>query len=237
MTHWYRALGAVLALTLAGCAGNPGVPYDRGASKDVKVIGLVTPYFPKTAGVVRASSAGQSFGLVGALVEAGLQSARESRFATTLASQSIDAQALFVNGIRESLVAEGYSVVDVPAARDSADYLEKYPEAAERPVDAYLDLFVGSYGYVAAGMGGSTPYRPFVTSGARLVQRKGGLVLMRDVVAYNPINAGDKLVSIAPDPQYVFADSDALNEDPAKAAQGIRQSLQATTQSIATLLK
>ena len=59
----------MLAVTLGGCTV-PKIPFDRSAAGHVRTIGIVTPGFPSGPSVELASSVGQSFGLIGALVGA-----------------------------------------------------------------------------------------------------------------------------------------------------------------------
>jgi hypothetical protein len=80
----------------------------------VKSIGVVSPHFPSGASVVRASSVGQSFGLVGGLVELGLQAGREAQFKTVLEQQKFSAESHFVASLTDALRARGYEVTIVP---------------------------------------------------------------------------------------------------------------------------
>src|SRR5262245_65234940 len=75
---------AASAMLLAGCAGKPGIPYDRTAAQ-VKTIGIITPRAPDRPTVALATSVGQSFGLIGAMIDAGMQSDRESRLTAAIA--------------------------------------------------------------------------------------------------------------------------------------------------------
>jgi hypothetical protein len=234
---------AAATLFLAACSTVPEVPYDRTASA-VHKIGLVTPSFPTDARVVLASDVGQSFGLVGALVDASLQSKRESTFKTLMATQSFVAQDRFVGALEDALRKDGYEVVRIPAPRDKTDFLKEYPAPSE-PVDAYLDVVVGDYGYVAAGIGKSTPYRPTLGLGCKLVRASDSAVLMEDLVKLNPVELPDPLglrkapkqVTLSADPAYEFPTFDDLSANGKKAADGLDGAFAEATQSVATLLK
>jgi hypothetical protein len=82
---WRRLAWLAGLVALAGCAGAPAVPYDRATAGDIKTIGVLTPSFPDHPYVILASSVGQHLGLIGALVDAGMRSSRESSFGTLLA--------------------------------------------------------------------------------------------------------------------------------------------------------
>jgi hypothetical protein len=127
----------------------------------------------------------------------------------------------------------------VPVTRDKSDFLARYPSNAEPKVDAYLDLVAAGYGYVAAGVRSSTPYRPTLAVRARLVSARDSSVLMQDVVVYNPVGpaAPSKAVTIAPDPAFQFVNFDALIADPDRAVLGLRAAIEQSAHGIGTLLQ
>jgi len=232
------AISLAALLLLAGCAGQPEIPFDRGGTTSVNTIGLLTPGFPKGAGVVRASGVGQSFGLTGALVEAALQKNREDHFKEAITPQKFAAQQAFLKGVRSQLEQRGYTVVDIAQDRTDNALLTAYPTTASNPpVDAYLDLAVVSYGYIAAGITDKTPYRPTLNMRARLVGAKSNMVLMQDTIVYNLIGPLKNAITISPDEAYSFVDYDALRADPVNAVKGMQVSIDAATQTLGTLLK
>lgn len=230
-------LCAVLAV--ASCA-TPEIPYDR-AAENVKTIGIIEPGLPDGPTVVLASTVGQSFGLVGALVDAGLQAARDSKFQGALDDASYSERERFVASVKIALEMRGYVVVPVSATRAKATaFMTKYPPKADANVDGYLDLVVGNYGYVSAGIGDSTPYRPSMSVRVKLVRADDAKVLMEDAVVYNPVGpaiAGARAVTISPNPVYSFKDFDTLMGDRADAVKGLQDSVDQTAQTISTLLK
>jgi len=234
----FRSLTIVLfaAIGLGACAA-PEIPFDRSTAPDVKTIGMITPIFPKQPTVWLASSVGQSFGLIGALVDAGLQGEREKKFQTVLVGHNYVAQDAFTDGLVASLQAQGYVVVQVPLARDKNDFAKKYPPADETKVDAYLDTVTLAYGYIAAGISSSNPYRPSVVTKVKLVRARDSSVLMQDLVFYNPVNNPKKIVTIAPDPAYQFPDFDSLMANQDQAVEGLRVAIKQTTQTISALMK
>jgi hypothetical protein len=232
-----RGLGSVAALlavlfVLSACA-TPEIPYDRTEAAQIKTIGIVTPRFPDGASVVLASSIGQSFGLIGALVDAGMEANRESEFKTAVAGQNFAAADAFLRALSDGLRAQGYSVTIIPATRESADFLDHYPPAH---VDAYLDVVVQGYGYIAAGISKSLPYRPIVAARARLVKAQDNSALMEDTVVYNPYGSPPKAVTIAPVPQEQFADFDALIADPNDAVAWLHNAIDKSALAIDQLL-
>jgi hypothetical protein len=78
-------LAAVCAVV--GACAPQEIPFDRSTAAEVKTIGLLTPKLPDRPVVVLATTVGQSLGLVGALVDAGMRKSREDTF-----KDMIDAQ-------------------------------------------------------------------------------------------------------------------------------------------------
>lgn len=236
-----RYLGRLLLLAgligLAGCAGTPAVPYDRGTAGNVKTIGLLTPSYPDRAYVILASSVGQSFGLIGALVDAGMRSNREASFSSLLATQRYSLPDAFEARLVSALQAQGYTVERIAVTRDKPKFLTDYHIAAAVPVDAYLDCFSGGYGYIASGITNSSPYRPVFAVACKLVRASDDAILMRDSVIYNPLNPrGGGYVSVSPDPSYQFVDFDTLMADPPRTVAGLDDAAAKTAQAVGTLL-
>ncbi len=232
-------LAAVLPLlvVLAGCASVPQIPYDRMTAGEIKTIGVVTPKFPNRATVILATTVGQSFGLVGALVDAAIQDGRDSSFDKMVKAQSFVAQEAFMQRLTETLQGHGYTVSNISAMRARDGFMDKYPM---EPADAYLDLVVPTYGYIAAGIGGSTPYRPRFAVQVRLVRARDSSVLMQDTIlynAYNPGGAETKAVSLSPDPAYEYQTFDALEDSPEMAVKGLQDAVHQSADAVGNLLR
>lgn len=240
MTLFLRWVAAcALFVALAACATKPAIPYDRSSSNPVKKIGIVTPEFPEGPHALLASSVGMSFGLIGALIDAGMEANRDSSLDHVLAAQNFAAYQRFVDGLTASLKAQGYEVEMISVTRPKkGEFLKTYPTGEK--VDAYLDIVAFNYGYVAAGVAGSTPYRPFLYTQCQLVRASDNSVLMQDQVDYNPINVGSQSkdnVTIGPDPAYSFEKFSDLEGDPAKATKGVEVAFAQTTDAIGKLLR
>lgn len=131
---------------------------------NIKTIGVLTPRFPDGPYVILASSVGQSFGLIGGLVDASMRSNREAAFSSLLATQRFSVADAFQQSLVAALQAQGYAVEFIPVVRDGASFLTDYRVAGNGKVDAYLDLVALGYGYVAAGIQDAAPYRPVFAS-------------------------------------------------------------------------
>lgn len=231
-----RAIGgaalAAVGLILAGCAA-PEIPYDKTVASQVKTIGLVTPHFPSGPDVILATTVGQSFGLVGALIDGAMKANRDSQFKALLDAQNFVEPDILTKEVADGLKAEGYNVVMLPAPRDTADFLPQYPPAA---VDAYLDVVVNNYGYLSAGVGSALPYRPFILLRARLVKAQDSSVLMQDAVLYNNFGNTKNIVTIPADPTLGFPDFSSLVADPPTAIKGMQTATDKTAETVDKLL-
>jgi hypothetical protein len=229
-----------LGLVLSGCATLPEIPYDRQTAGEIKTIGVLTPRFPDDAHVVLATTVGQSFGLIGALVDAGMQAERDNAFEAMLKPAHFSAHDEFMARLTHGLEAEGYTLSTVDVPRPKTDFLKPYPTG--HAVDAYLDVVVLGYGYIAAGIGDATPYRPYFSLKVRLVRASDSAVLMQDVVVYNPYNIqggaqGAHAVTVSPDPQYVFVDFKTFKANPDRAIKGMQDAVDKSADAAAALLR
>jgi hypothetical protein len=235
-------LGAEIAalLFLCACAAPPVVPYDRSAAQTNKKIGLLKPGWPSGPVSFLATDPGRSFGLIGALVDAGMQSGRDTDLIALLADQHVEADKLFVSDLTTALEKEGYTVVMIPADNRTT-YLKKYPAATANDVDSYLDIAVPTYGYMAAGISKDAPYRPWLAAAVKLIKASDGTTLMQDSVTYNSLNImGNTVgnsVTISPDPTYAFSAWSDATADKQKAAAGVSDAVDKSAAAIADLLK
>jgi hypothetical protein len=231
-----KAAVLAVAVLLSACAQQE-IPYDR--TSDIRTIGIVTPNLPKTPTARTATDVGQSLGLIGALVDAGIENQRSAKLDAIMKAQGFDPEATLEQDLTTVIQAKGYTARAVPVSRDAGDFVKSYPPPGDSGVDAYLDVTsVGiGYGYMAAGISSSDPYRPFLYLNCRLVRAKDNAVLMQDIVMYNVVGHGAKAVSIPPDPQFAFADTDALVANPKKTVDGMRAAFKQTADTIGTLVR
>lgn len=241
MSLFRRAAAAAGVLLLAACASTPEIPFERTAQ--IKTIGVLTPAVANGPSVVLATTVGRSFGLIGALVDISMQENRDTKFKTILADNHFAFNDSFKDSLTASLKAHGYEVVDVPVERKSPnDYLGNYPPS-DGHVDAYLDVVVLNYGYIASGISSDSPYRPFVQVRCRLLRASDSSVLMQDAIFYNEVTGsgvytGDsKMVTLAPDPKFSFVDFDSLTAHPKDATDDLAAAAGETTTALGTLLK
>lgn len=233
-------LSAALLFALAGCAGVPKKSYDRQAQAGIKTVTVLQPAIPADSRVWLAVDPGQSFGLVGALISAGVTSSRTSNYMAVVNAAQFDQRRYFLLSLVNQLKTAGYSPIflDVPRDREKGQFLETYPEA--KPAgDAILDTYALAVGYMAAGSGSTLPYRPTAYFGARLVSGKpGNEVLFSDEIAYNhggPMRYEGITLQAATGHEYMT--SDALVAAGNESIEGLKQALDAVAAEIVRQLR
>jgi hypothetical protein len=236
------SLIAILIVAVAGCAKKyESVPFAQPQAGAVQRIAIVTPSMPSGPTAWLATTVGQSFGLLGALIDAGMQASRNDSLEDLLAGQSFQAQESLIAELTSSLESKGYEVVTVPrpATTGKREFLKTYPTSTDQPVDAFLDVIVVGYGYGAAGITSGAPYRPIIYTQNRLVSASTNSILMKDDVLYNPIGLSrdNERVTISPASEYSFTDFDALESNPSKTTEGLTLAFTQTASTISALMK
>ena len=232
-----RVCIAVMAMTAAGCA-SPYVatPYDR-ASANVRTITVIDDAAEDDAVAYEVASMGSNFGLIGALVDAGIQAERKSAVNKALDSVNFDGEAVFEQRLASRLVSEGYEVTTrTGPARAKRDFIVAYP-TADGVVDAYLDVVVGHHGYLSAGA--FQPFRPSASAQVRLVSAADpSKILMDNRIVYNGMTAANAgAITLTPNPAYEFKNREELLADPARMAAGIEDALNQVADTAAQLLR
>ena len=229
-------LVAFTALAVSGCVSSPyvGTPYDR-ASAGVTSIGMAEDSVPEKAIALEAVSAGLQFGLVGALIDSGIQASRQDALNDALLTVQYDAETQLEIYLAERLRDMGYSVSMLPGEpRETREYIKTYP-LGDRPVDAYLDVVVREYGYHSAGA--SLPFRPYADATVRLVDAESGSILMENAIVYNGMNPSEGVITLSPNPEYAFTSREDLLGDPNRTAAGIQDALNRIADTTAQFLR
>src|SRR5262245_39447927 len=99
------AVAAFVAIMISACQSLPQVPFDKATAGDIKPIHIVQPAAPDRPRVVLASTVGQSFGLIGALIDAGMQESREDDFEKMTQSQNYAGKEAFLHYLENALTA------------------------------------------------------------------------------------------------------------------------------------
>jgi hypothetical protein len=230
-----RKFLAVLALLATSACATPyvAIPYEADQNP-VATITLIEDVGSANVMAYEFASAGGNFGLVGAIVDAGVQSSRRARVEEVLENAGFDAQAFFRTRLTEELEALGYAVeIAQIDGRNRADLMETYPDDGDE-VQAYLDTVLRSYGFVSAGAG--TPFRPHASVEAQLVNPDTDAVLKRNAVIYASVGQPQGQIVLSPNPRHVYNNREELLEDPDRLVDAVRAAISETAVTVARLL-
>ena len=229
----FRKIVAIaVAMCVTACA-SPYIatPYDR-PTADVTRIAVVDDALEPKAIAYEVASTGANFGLIGALIDVGIQESRRAAVNEALDSVQFDAEAVFERRVASTLAAQGYTVEALSGDRAKRDFLISYPTATS---DANLDIVVMNHGYMSAGAG--QPFRPTVYAKVRLMRASDNVMLMENMILYNPIAPTEGVITLAPNPEYAFRNREGLLEDPARLAAGLEDALVQVADTAARLLR
>jgi len=224
-------------LFVSACASHTEIPFDRASASDVKRIGIVQPSFPTNSSVILATSVGQSFGLIGAMIDSSMRSNRERNIDALLVKQNFASNAEFSRALKDALQSRGYEAVDIAPPRKGNDFVTVADYKGQPPVDAYLDIVVSNYGFLAAGITDSAPYRPIIYLQCRLLSAKDPTrVLMFDTILVNPLNTPKDAVTVSAPDGYAFVDFDTLMGDPARTTEALAKAIDRSADTVGTVL-
>ena len=207
-------------------------PYERDLTS-VETIGVIGDVLPEKPVVTQVASAGSSFGLIGALIDAGVDANREGRFKEMLQEQNFEPLSYFHNELTERIAEKGYAVEIIAHDRAAPGFLETYDGLAS-DADAYLDIATTTYGYLSSGAG--KPWRPSFSCEVQLVSKTDGTVLMKNAIVYNPLTPREGVIQLTPDTRYNFRNIKEIQENPEKAVAGLEDAMMKVADTIATLL-
>src|SRR5689334_20665355 len=161
-----RLIGLAAVAAVSGCVSPyVGTPYER-ASANIHTIAIEHDAVPEKLTAWEVASVGSNFWLIGALTDAAIQQSRETALMTALHTVDFDAEATFDDRLVEQLNQDGYAATVLDGAdRTRRVFLTTYTASG---ADAYLDIVITNYGYIASGAG--QPWRPTVEATVRLVR-------------------------------------------------------------------
>ena len=232
----FQARVALAATVLLGACAPTYVatPYAAGSQR-IERVAIADDSVPSGLSAVEVASMGSNFGLIGALVDAGVRDSREDALEAALATISFDAEDALERYMVEALARQGIqaSLLNGPQ-RERRVFLADYP-GAPAGVQAYFDLVLSHYGYVSAGHG--QPWRPTADAMVRLVSAADGRVLLENRIAYNTRRTPRGVITLSPNPEYEFHNREEMLSNPERLAAGIRDALHSVAATAATLIR
>lgn len=233
MKHSLVAVSAMLLLS--GCAASyVATPYVAGAQR-IERLAIADDSVPQNLSAAEIASVGSNFGLIGALIDAGVRDSRQDALRDALATISFDAEATLERNLVDALAQDGVqaAVLEGPQ-RQRRVFLTEYSNGPEG-VQAYLDIVLVNYGYVSAGSG--QPWRPTAYAMVRLVSAADRRVLLENHISYNTMNAPRGVITLTPNPEFVFQNREEMVTDPERLANGLRDAMQQIAATAAGLMR
>jgi len=226
---------AVLAATTAACTPTyVATPYVAGP-QPISRIAIVDDALPEGVSAVETASVGSNFGLIGALIDAGVRDSREDAIDAALATISFDAESDLEGMLTEAFAANGVQAsVTSTGPRAQRAFLVSHP-TANGDVQAYLDLVALHYGYTSAGHG--QPWRPTADVMVRLVSVPDNRTLMENRIAYNVMTSPRGVITLSANPEYTFSNREEMRNNPERLAAGIRDALREVATTVAGLMR
>lgn len=227
-----KSIAAIALLSLGACA-KPyvGTPYTAPAAP-IERVGLADDSLPEQVVAYEAASTMSNFGLIGGLIDAGVQASRKDRVNEALASVDYTPEPAFEKYLIEAFAEENVAVELVEGSnREDREFIADYPSAA---VQAYLDVNVSAFGYINAG---NELWRPTVVADVRMVDAATAQTLMENRIVYNGVDTQAGVITISPNPEYAFQNREDMVTQPERLAAGIDDALRQVADTAVRLLK
>jgi len=228
-----KLIGFVALAAVSGCVSPyVGTPYER--SPAIHAIAVEQDAVPEKLSAWEVNSVGSNFGLIGALTDAAIQQSRESAMSAALHTVDFDAEAIFDQRLVEQLTQDGYSAQVLSGDNRQRRVFVTTYGGAPAGTDAYLDVVITNYGYISSGVG--QPWRPTAEATVRLVRASDSQTLMENQISYNSMYVRRGVITLTPNPDFVFPNREAMLADPQRLADGITDALNQVADTAAHLL-
>lgn len=229
-----KSIAALGLLSLGACASPyVGTPYTAPAVP-VTSVAIVDDTLPDEAIAFESASTMGNFGLIGGLINAGVQASRTERVNEALASVNHTPEANLEAYLIAALADAGIEAAMIEGPdREKRTFLADYPAVPEK-AQALIDFNVIQYGYINAG---NQAWRPTVAADVRMIDSGTGKTLMENRIVYNPVDAQAGIITIAPNPAFAFEDREDMISQPERLAEGIDDALRQVAEASVRLLK
>ncbi|MCE0558883.1 MULTISPECIES: hypothetical protein [Motilimonas] len=222
---------------LGGCAGMPKPQhFNPEKNQHLKHITIIEPAQQEEVPVRIQTHAGQSFGLLGALIAEADMASDTSTFNEAVGETMPDWQQAIVTALKASLEKEGYQVSSIITDRKRENgYLVSYKDLVDQNTDAILDL---NYylAYLAAGM--ESDFIPNLIGQVRLIdtQNKAVVFQNRFFFGFPPSEYDIEADHILSDKQYAYNTIELLAASPEQAIDGLEEGVQKFAEKVAQKL-
>jgi hypothetical protein len=162
----------LIAVLLSGCAGLPKTDLSADNRSKLHSIAILDVKEPKTESVVNLGGAAAGFGLIGGLVQAGVNSAHTSTYTEKVASKKIVFAPIIADGVIDRLNADGYHVVklDGQDVKQTDDGKSEDYSGIKTDADAIMNVSINTMGYLSPPE--SAMFVPWVIVRARILDAK-----------------------------------------------------------------
>lgn len=216
-------LGSLLIVLLfSGCASAPSIDADRAAVTRIKRIAVLAISEPTNVQVANIGGAAMGFGLVGGLIQGGVNASHSKQFVELLKTRKHSFAQPLEESLSQVLHDEGYEVTVVRDQKPtlSADGKSDDYSGVHVDADAILAVWFGVTGYMSAP--NSLHYEPWVLIKARLLD-----AATKKDVYYKTFTVGyrmkiENVVSLPADPKYRYSSFDDLMARADDAAAGLK---------------
>jgi hypothetical protein len=228
------ASAAVALLLTSACASNyVGTPYTATA-QPLSRVALADDTLPDDVIAYQAASTMSNFGLLGGLIDAGVQASRRDAVNDALETIAYDPEPAFEAYLIGELAEHGITAtLATGPEREKREFVIDYPQAGA-DVQAYFDLVVHNFGYVQAG---GNEWRPAASAEVRLVERATGATLMENFIAYNIPDARAGVITLPPNAEFRFANREDMVTHPERLAAGMDDALHKVADTAVSLLR
>ncbi|MFM0721236.1 hypothetical protein PQQ53_15955 [Paraburkholderia strydomiana] len=165
--------GIIVATTLiTGCTSLPKTDLASSNREKLHSIGVLDVTEPHGESVVNLGGAAGAFGLIGGLVQAGINSNHTSTYTQHVASEKIAFAPVVNDGLTTRLSSNGYEIVALhdQHVKLSSDGKSDDFSGVTTNTDAILSVWITSFGYVSPPE--SSDFIPLVVVRARLLDSK-----------------------------------------------------------------
>lgn len=232
----YRSLFAALVVSLLGACAGPVQKIDAASSTmaAIKTVTVIRPAEPKTYAVVNFGHPGMAFGLVGGLVAAGDQNAKQEKLSTALQAEGLAVSNAMTERLARRLSESGYAVTIQDATwEDKGGRQVMSFDKVDPNADAVVVATPTVIGFVATGL--TADYLPSVRVVATVLGKDRKEQLYRGFHAYGWTPKAEGWKSMPA--RTTFPNFDAIMSDTKAAAKAMDEASIAVAESVSADLR